>query len=426
VDRAVRAAVVVTGDEVLLGRVQERNAAHLGAWLDAHGVALERTVVVGDDLPAIRDAVRGQLDAGVDLVVTSGGLGVTHDDVTMAAVAAAAGLPMRLDEAVLPLVRANASRLAATARIAPEVRDATERKQATLPAGALAIPPVGTAAGCQLPVGGTLVVVLPGPPSELARMWDDAVAREPLRGLLARAGGAPRRTLRAHGVIEAELVERLADAPQDLLARVRMGICARIGELEITLADAPGAAPGGARELAAVLRGALGPALFSEDGATVEEVVARLLTGRGQSLAVAESCTGGLLGGRLTGLAGASAWFPGGVVSYADEVKAGVLGVPAATLARWGAVSAQTAAAMAQGVRALVGADWALSVTGIAGPGGGTAAKPVGLVYIGCAGPGGTVTAEHRFRGDRAAVRERSVVAALHMLRVALLEAPAP
>jgi nicotinamide-nucleotide amidase len=154
----------------------------------------------------------------------------------------------------------------------------------------------------------------------------------------------------------------------------------------------------------------------------VEEVVARLLRDRGATLAVAESCTGGLLGGRLTALPGSSAWFLGGVVSYADDAKAGVLGVPAAVLAAHGAVSAETARAMADGARRLLGADWALSVTGVAGPGGGTAAKPVGLVHIGCAGPGGTASAEHRFRGDRAAVRERSVVAALHMLRRALRE----
>lgn len=412
----LRAAVVVTGDEVLAGRVGDRNGRHLAEWLVAAGVMVERVVVLGDDAAAITAEVRGLVGGGTDLVLTTGGLGVTHDDLTMRAVADAAGLPMAVDPAALAWVRARSAGVPNAARIAPEIREATDRKQATLPVGGTVIPPAGTAPGSIVPMGDALVVVLPGPPREVVAMWESARAMPPLARMLARAGGGPRTVLRLFGVIEAEVVGHLADAPGDPLADLRMGICARPGELEIVLTEDP-ARPGAAARFTDALRGRFGPALFSADGRGVVEVVSDALRGAGQTLAVAESCTGGMLGARITAPAGASDHFLGGVLSYADAVKRDLLGVPAGTLAAHGAVSEPVARAMAEGVRRVTGADWGLSITGIAGPGGGTADKPVGLVFIGRSGPAGTVVERHLFRSDRDLVRERSVVHALHLLR---------
>jgi nicotinamide-nucleotide amidase len=198
-----------------------------------------------------------------------------------------------------------------------------------------------------------------------------------------------------------------------------VGICARDAELEVTVRSAPGDA-WAADALEDRLAAELGAALYSRDGATVDEVVARGLLAAGETVAVAESCTGGGLGARLTARPGSSEYVLGGVISYADAVKRDVLGVDANLLRRHGAVSAPVAERMAAGVRELVGSDWALSVTGVAGPGGGTPEKPVGLVYVGVAGPGGVAAREHRLRGDRERIRERSTAIALHALRLEL------
>lgn len=411
-----RAAVVVTGDEVLEGRVGDRNGRFLAADLDERGVEVQRIVILGDDRAVIARQVASLIAEGTDLVVTTGGLGVTHDDLTMAAVADAAGVGLRLDEDALAMVRARSAGAPNRDRVSAAVRDRTERKQAMLPEGGMVIPPVGTAPGCVLAVGGAQVVVLPGPPREASGMWASVVRDGPVARLLERAPHRPRRVLRVHGVVEAQLVERLGDRALDGL---RMGICARPGEVEVVLTET-GARPGAADALAAEITEWFGAAVFSTDGVDVEHAVADALRRAGHTVAVAESCTGGLLGGRFTSLAGSSAYFVGGVIAYSDDVKRGVLGVDAELLRTNGAVSAPCAAAMADGARRLMRVDWALSLTGIAGPGGGTPEKPVGLVYIGCAGPGGTRVAEHRFRTDRDGVRDRAVAAALHMLREAV------
>lgn len=403
---------------MLHGRITERNAAFLCAWLEARGVEPVRVTVLPDRVADIAAEVRERVHDEVDLVITSGGLGITHDDVTMAAVAAAAGVPTALHEEALALVRRNADAHPSRFTVSQETRDMTDRKQATLPHGARMLPPVGTAPGCAMDVGESVVVVLPGPPGELQAMWLAAVAGDPgVRAVLERTGVSEgRRVVRIHGVVESQVVEALDDARTGILRDVRMGICARIGELEITLADA--GAPGAADAVAARLEGAFGPAVFSRDGAPVEVVVGRALTARGEMLAVAESCTGGMIGERVTAVAGSSGWFAGGVISYADAAKRDLLGVPPELLASHGAVSEPVARAMAVGARRALGTGWALSVTGIAGPGGGTAAKPVGLVFIGCAAPDGIVTVqEHRFRGAREVIRQRTAVQALHLLR---------
>jgi nicotinamide-nucleotide amidase len=378
-------------------------------------VRVERVEVVGDDLGALVAAIRAALDGGVDLLCTSGGLGPTHDDLTMEAVAAATGRDLVLDPAALAMVE---KRLRGYRRT-PGVWRQVAEKQAMLPAGATLLPPAGTAPGAALEHDGAIVVVLPGPPWELREMWEAVRAEPPLAALLARGGGASERVLRAFAVPESRVLAALRPFDQDAWERLAVGICAKDAELEITVRSAAEDA-WAADALEARLGEELGAALYSRDGATVDEVVARRLIAAGQTVAVAESCTGGGLGARLTALPGSSAYMLGGVISYSDDVKRGVLGVDPGLLRRHGAVSAPVAEGMAAGVRELIGSDWALSITGVAGPGGGTPEKPVGLVYVGLAGADGVATAEHRLRGDREAIRDRSAALALHALRIAL------
>jgi nicotinamide-nucleotide amidase len=293
-------------------------------------------------------------------------------------------------------------------------------RQALLPRGSRAIAPAGVAPGFTLRHGATAVVALPGVPWELEAMWPDV-----LRAMAAEAGVAPARRLvvRIYGWGEVQVAALLDDPATD---RLRLAITAADGEVTVTAgydaADPVAASQAGA--LAAALRAA---PVFSSDGRSIDLVVADLLRGRGATVAVAESCTGGLLGGRLTRLPGSSDYVLGGVLVYADAAKRELLAVPADLLAAQGAVSEPVAHAMAQGVRERLGATYGLSVTGIAGPGGATPDKPVGLVYTGCAGPGGTVVRRHEFPGDRSTVRAWSVASALHQLRRALLaDASAP
>jgi nicotinamide-nucleotide amidase len=418
-DAAPRVAIAVTGDEILRGRVADRNGGFLAGWCTSAGLAVAAIVIVGDRADAIAATVTDLLSGDVDLVITTGGLGVTHDDVTMAAVAGATGRRLELSQEALERVKAAASGVAAQ-RVPDAVRDQTERKQATLPVGARMLAPVGTAPGCVIDHGAQTVVVLPGPPYEASRMWEAATSDPAVAALIARAGGPPAQILRMHGVAETQVVAALDAIPADVRATSRLGICAKAGELELTIADRT---PGGANALADALDDAFPGATFTRTGQVVEQIIAEYLIRRRQTAVVAESCTGGLLGARLTAQPGSSTWFAGGVITYANEVKHALLGVSERVLAQDGAVSARCAAEMAEGVCARLGADWGVSITGIAGPGGGTPDKPVGTVFIGCTGPDGTVVGAHHFRGDRSLIRERATVAALHLLRRCLDDA---
>jgi len=407
----LRARLVVTGTEVLEGRVRDENGASIAADLTGRGIRVVGTVVVDDALASIEAAVAGALAHGTDLVVVTGGLGPTHDDRTMEAVARAVGVP--LAESATALARINEAMSGVRVRASAEVRDAAARKQALVPDGAVTLPPPGTAPGAVLPVGEQTVVVLPGPPWECMASWQHAVVTPRLHDLLARAGGPPI-TLRLAGVVESEFIEAIND-PQ-WHDGIEVGVCAKPGELEVVIRpdDAHG------RALAHHLGTAFPGAIFSRDGASVEHVLGAALRERGVTLATAESCTGGMIGARLTAVPGASAWYLGGVVSYDDAVKREVLGVPAELLAAHGAVSTACAEAMAAGARAHLGSTWAISVTGIAGPGGGSPEKPVGLVYVGVAGPEGVDVRELHLYGDRERVRQRAATIALHMLREAV------
>lgn len=397
---------------MLRGRIEDRNLALVARALEPRGARVHTATVVGDRREDIAGAVRAAIDDDADLVVVTGGLGPTHDDLSMAGIADAAGVPLHVDERALRMASHRNARVPSS----EAARRAAARKQGTLPAGSEPLPPAGTAPGAALRVGDAWVVALPGPPWELSQMLAAALDDGPLRELGADV--PPPVVARLFGVPESRLVESLDGLPPTALRDLELGICARDGELELTLRpEVSGAEPG---VLLDALEAEYGEALYSRDGTGLDDAVAASLRSRGETLAVAESCTGGGLGARITARAGSSAYFLGGVLAYDDAVKREVLGVPDDLLARDGAVSVSVAEAMASGARRLTGADWALSVTGVAGPGGGSADKPVGLVYVCCAGPGAQVVDEHRLSGDRERVRQRAVALALQRLRRAL------
>ena len=411
----------MTGDEVLLGRVVERNAAFLAADLDGRGIEVTRTQVVPDELESIASALRDALASGCDLVITSGGLGPTHDDRTMEAVARSTDRPLALDETALGQVQARVADAITRYGIDRARISAGIEKQATLPVGGRSLAPIGTAPGCVLVTDQAVIVVLPGPPAELQPMWWGAVEDPAVAAILEVAPARSRRTLRMIGVSESELVTARAHVAEDLVRGVPHGIYTRAGELDLVIDARPGS-EAEADAFADAICNALGERVFSRDGRTVDELVAKRLVARSQTVAVAESCTGGGLGARLTALPGSSAWFVGGVIAYSNDAKVALLGVAQGTLDRVGAVSRETAIEMAQGVRDRTGADWALSITGVAGPGGGSPDKPVGLVHIGLAGPFGTSAREVRLTGNRETVRLRSTTAAMHDLRAQLMQ----
>src|SRR5262249_23939569 len=249
--------------------------------------------------------------------------------------------------------------------VTAETRRAVVEKQASLPRGARVLPPPGTAPGCVLRHGPAVVVCLPGPPWELGEMGELALGTPEGAEVLARGPRPGERVLRIQGVVESQFVEALGAVEPAALAEVEVGVCARVGELEVTV-RAPSERADAADAVEAALLGRFGAAVYSRDGRGVLDVVADLLLRAGQTVAVAESCTGGGLGAHLTARPGASAWFRGGVIAYADDVKRDVLGVPAEGIAHHGAVSAACAEALAVGARRVVGSDWALSVTGVA------------------------------------------------------------
>ena len=418
-----RAVVVVTGSELVRGERTDLNGPFLAREALKHGLEPARIAIVGDNPAELEATLRDALDA--DAVLVSGGLGPTHDDRTVEMVARALGLELVVDpdlEAQIEAVsRAAAERMRRDyAQFAPGVT-----KQATKPETALSLGLAGTAPGLLIPRdGGRVVVVLPGPPGELRRLWPNALQTAALRELLARTRAPGRRVFRLFGVSESAVARALADAGGDGDG-VETTICARDFEIHVDFVVEPGS-EARADELEASFFEPLEEWLYGRDERGVEEHVLELCRARGLTLATAESCTGGLVAARLTSIPGSSDVVLGGVVAYADEVKARELGVPAALLAEHGAVSAEVAEAMARGARERLGADIAVSVTGVAGPGGGSEEKPVGLVYCHASGPDGELGREFNFPGDRAAIRARSVVIALHLVRTLLTKAYAP
>jgi competence/damage-inducible protein CinA-like protein len=408
-----RAFLVITGSELVRGDRQDQNGPFLAAELLRRGIEPARIVIVGDREDELEAALAEGLQA--DLCVVSGGLGPTHDDRTVELVARAAGVGLRLDEELQREI-GGISRAFARRMNRPYVDfEPGVRKQATIPEGALSLGLAGTAPGLVLEAGECVVVVLPGPPGELQRLWRDAVESDPVRRVLARAQPPELRVLRFFGASESAIAKALADAGGDGDG-VEATICARDFEIHVDLYVEPGA-EARADELSAQLVAPLARYLFSRDERHVEELVLEACLEQGLTLATAESCTGGMVAQRLTSVPGSSRVFLGGVVAYADEVKAAELGVPRQVLERHGAVSAETAAAMAAGARERLGADVAVSVTGIAGPEGGSEEKPVGLVYLHAESLSGSRSVDFVFPGDREGIRRRAAVTALHLAR---------
>jgi nicotinamide-nucleotide amidase len=413
-----RAAVVLTGSELVRGQRTDRNGPFLARELVGLGFDPAQLTIVGDDPVELEAALRQALDA--ELVITSGGLGPTHDDRTIELLARVTDRELVVDETLRAEIE-GVSRAISTrfrrpyADFAPGIE-----KQATLPAGALSLGLAGTAPGVLLEEDGSVIVALPGPPNELQRLWRAALETEPMRRLLARVPGAHERVVRVYGATESAVARAFAEAGGEGDGLVAT-ICAHDFEVRVDLVADPGAEERAAAVEASLVE-ALAPYVFARDSRPVEELVLSRCRELGWRLATAESCTGGLVAARLTSVPGSSDVFLGSVVAYADALKEAELGVPRELLERHGAVSAEAAQAMTAGARERLGADLGVAVTGIAGPGGGTAEKPVGLVYIHAATPAGDKALELRLPGDREAIRSRATAAALHLVRRLLAE----
>jgi len=410
---APRVAIVASGSELVRGDRHDRNGPFLASSLLRLGFEPARITVVGDDPAELESALREGLDA--DLLVVSGGLGPTHDDRTVELLARAAGVGLHLEEPLREAIEELSRRIAA--RLNRPWRDFAEgvTKQAMLPDGAIWVGMVGTAPAVVLQRDSSVAVALAGPHRELQQLWPRVMETRRLQRLLGRGAARERRVLRFYGASESAVARSLADAGGEGDG-VEVTICARDFELHVDLFVA---AHGAARadEIERRLLDDLGGFLFAREEIDAAALVLRLLRERGLTLATAESCTGGLVGGRLTDVAGSSDVYLGGVVAYSDDVKREQLGVSAETLATHGAVSRETAAEMAQGVRERLGADVAVSVTGIAGPDGGSEEKPVGLVYLHASGPMGERSLRFDFPGDRETIRGRATVGALQLVR---------
>ena len=408
-----RAAIVVTGSELVRGDRNDLNGPFYAREALRLGLEPSRIAIVGDRPNDLRDAISQGLEA--EMLLVSGGLGPTHDDRTVELVAAAIGRPLVLD-AMLEHEIGEVSRSFAT-RMRRPFSDFEQgvTKQATIPEGAISLGLAGTAPGLVVDTGSCVVVVLPGPPSELQRLWPRALETAPVQRVLARTVVPTRRVLRVYGVSESAVARALDDAGGDG-GGVEVTICARDFELHVDIVAEPGA-EAEAEALVSRLRAPLEEHVFSEDEVSVEELVLDACRSRGLTVGTAESCTGGMIAARLTGIPGSSDVFRCGVVAYANDIKEQELAVPAELLAAHGAVSAEVAAAMAHGARQRLGVDVVVAVTGVAGPGGGTPEKPVGLVYLHAAGPDGDLAQQFEMPRDRDWIRSRATVAALHLLR---------
>jgi nicotinamide-nucleotide amidase len=423
---SARAGILVTGTEVLTGRVRDRNGPWLSDRLTELGVELAHTLIVGDRSHDIESTLAFMAEQGLDLVITSGGLGPTADDLTAEVVGRMQGRKMvldreleaRIEEIVRPL----------SERYPKLDRDAIAtgtRKQATVPLGARVLDPVGTAPGLVVTPAdgreGPTIVVLPGPPRELQPMWRQALQAEELRRAIASATVYRQQTLRMFGIPESEIAETLRIAQRSGVALDRMEIttCLRGGEIEVVTRYEPDAQDT-YDAFSRIVEERHADTLFSRDGSTVDEQVASLLGGTpALTVAVAESCTGGLLAKRLTDPPGASLYMLGGVVAYSNEAKVAQVGVSPELIERHGAVSEQVAKALAHGIRERFGADVGIGITGIAGPGGGSEEKPVGLVWLSvvCGPDDAELTRSVHLPGGRADVRERATTVAMHLLR---------
>jgi nicotinamide-nucleotide amidase len=419
---SVRAGILVTGTEVLTGIISDRNGPWLSERLREIGVDAAMIQIVGDRPDDLLDALEYMRREGMAVVITSGGLGPTADDLTAEIVGRFSGREMVLDdeleakiaEILRPLMRRWPG-------LDPDAISESNRKQAVIPEGATVLDPVGTAPGLVVaplqPGAAPTVVVLPGPPRELQPMWRTAIETAAFKEAIAGATTYRRGVVRLFGIPESEIANtlRAGESAGLELEPLEITTCLRRGEIEVSTRYEPPAEQA-YQALVRFIRDRHGDTLFSEDGSTVDDQVIELLAGR--TIAVAESCTGGLMSARLTDRGGSSAYFLGGVVAYSNEAKIEHAGVDAQLIARFGAVSTEVAEALADGAAARFGAEIGVGITGVAGPDGGTEEKPVGLVCFSVSSrEGRRITRSTRLPGDRADVRDRSTTVAMHLLR---------
>ncbi len=409
----MKAEIIAVGSEMLTPAHLDTNSLFLTHRLNAAGFELHLKTVVGDDSDDIREALCAALGRS-RLIVITGGLGPTEDDLTRDAVAAALGRRLALDPGILAGLRKKILR-----RSLPSSR-LVERQAETIE-GARVLPnDCGTAPGMWIQHGDAVIVLLPGPPRELEAMFESQV--EPLLAKLSPFRRLASLSFRVTGMMESQ-VDGLVSPIYRQYPEVQAIVLAGKGfiGLQFLRRLAPGENSADLEELSAKIRAALGDAIFTESDESLEAVVGRMLREAGLTLAVAESCTSGLMAARITAVPGSSDYFLGGILCYSNDVKTGLCGVPADVLHRHGAVSAETAEALARGIRERLGSSIGLSITGIAGPGGGSEEKPVGLVWFGLADGAGCATERRVFGGGREAVRERAAAFALTLLRSRLL-----
>ena len=413
----MRAEIISVGTELLLGQIVDTNAPYLGRVLSAFGIDVFHRRTVGDNAARLAKALRAAL-SGADLVITIGGLGPTQDDLTKETIAEVLGERMAVDPESEKAIRAFFER-----RGLPVVQ--SNLKQALKPESGIAIPnSTGTAPGVIVEKGGKIVIALPGPPAELIPMVENSVI--PYLSRSPRRTGAPTvivsRILRVCGIGESAAEERV----KDLLASENPTIAPYAQSGEVSFRITAKAADGDSAlrmisDLESKARERLGDYVYGADEETLESAVVHGLIERELKLALAESCTGGLIAHRITNVPGSSKTFLAGIVAYSNAAKTDFLGVPAELIRKHGAVSPEVAEAMAEGAAARTGADVALGVTGIAGPGGGTSEKPAGLVYMALRTPEGVSSMRNIFGGSRAEIKQRASQAALNLIRIYLL-----
>ncbi len=410
------AEIIAVGSELLTPEKTDSNSLWLTEKLNEAGVEVMLKTIVGDDEARLEETIRDAVKRS-DIVITTGGLGPTEDDVTRQVSGRAVGRELVYHDELEADLR---ERFRRWGREMPEIN----KRQAYVIEGAEILPnPNGSAVGMKLEIDGKLFVVLPGPPRELKPMYENFVASRVRE--MAGEVYAKRRILRVSGMGESAVDEVIAPIYK-AFENVQTSILFSKSEIEVHLAAKASSEKevlGILDKLAGKIADALGMAVFATNGETLEEVVGAMLIAEGKTLAVAESCTGGLIGMRLTDVAGSSQYFLEGAVTYSNEAKMRTLGVPEQTLIDHGAVSAETAEAMAEGIRRRAGTDYGISVTGIAGPDGGTVEKPVGTVLIGYADAGKTRSVKFTFPGDRYLIRWRSSQAALDYLRRQMIKA---
>ncbi|MDO8735569.1 MAG: CinA family nicotinamide mononucleotide deamidase-related protein [Thermoleophilia bacterium] len=407
------AAIITIGTELTDGRIVDTNSGFIAARLERLGLRVAMALTLPDEERAIGEGLAYALERQAALVIISGGLGPTIDDITATAIARALELEIAIDPEAEQMVADAVGR--DPADLAPH-----QYKQAELPVGSMSLKPAGTAPGFVVMAGDIPVVCLPGVPRELTEMWDYALAVPAIATIIGAVDAPARRSLCFYGSGEPAVSAAVESFLGTELEGIEVSICARYQEVVLEIVFPP-AASSRVDKLMVSLKQRFGWDVFSE-GERIEEALGAELLSRGRMLAVAESCTGGMLGETLTGISGSSGFFQGGVIAYANEIKTDLLGVSAETLETDGAVSEAVAGQLATGVMHTCTADYGIGITGIAGPGGGTTEKPVGLVYIGIAAATAGAVRRFDFRGGREDVRRSAVTAALHMLHRHLLE----